>query len=80
MNANTNTQSEQTLYEAPLAGDDRLRVRLVPYGGRLYLDARRWYIGVDGELYPTRQGWRVNAELADQLAAAFAGAAALDGD
>ena len=70
----------RTIFEASLAGGDRLLIRLIPYRDRLYIDARRWYVGADGGIYPTKQGWRVNAELADQLAAAFAGVAALDGD
>ena len=74
------TDTERTIYEAPLAGGDRLRVRIVPYGGRLYLDCQKWYVGADGGLYPTKQGWRVNAEMADQLATALAGVATLDSD
>lgn len=55
------------------AGRDVVKVRILRWKGREYLDVRRWYRGDDDELLPGK-GLRCSAELIGPLRTALVAA------
>ncbi len=46
---------------------ERLRIDVKTYKGKTYLDCRVWFIGQDGEYYPSSKGFMVRPEMAPEL-------------
>ena len=47
---------EETIATFSKYGGKELRIRLRPYGGRLIIDLRNFYLGSEGEMLPTKSG------------------------
>lgn len=52
----------------PLANGETLKLRICHYKSQEFLDLRRWYRDVGGELRPSPRGIRFSSELAEPLA------------
>ena len=63
---------ERDVWETETGRGDVVRLRLVAYLGKQYIDLRRWWRdGETGELKPTSKGIRIHAEMAGPLGAAL---------
>ena len=64
---------ERDVQSWALAGGQQLRLRIVRYRGKEYVDLRRWWLTDSGELAPGK-GVRFGAELIGDVRAALVAA------
>ena len=62
---------ERDVQSWTIAGGDVVRLRVITYRDRPFIDLRRWYKDDLGELRPTSKGIRLHAEMIGQLRAAL---------